>query len=122
MWGEEAEEEGNEVLLTRGGQTLRFPRADVDRIEKKTTNMPGYHVDLPPPGPAAPGAGQGRPGPGGPAAPPGAPAAAPGGPPSATPRASGPPPGAPPAPGAPGGGLIPIGPGGATGSPQSPPR
>ena len=74
VWGEEAEEEGDQVYLTRGGQTLTFPKADVDRIEKKRTNMPDYRVDVPPPPaagqPPGGGAGSGLPGalPGGPAA------------------------------------------------------
>ena len=69
MWGEEAEEEGDQVFLVRGGQTLKFPKADVLRIEKKRTNMPEYDVTIPPSA-----AGPAR---GGPSAAPGGPAAGP---------------------------------------------
>ena len=67
MWGEEAEEVGDQVSIVRGGQTLKFPKADVLRIEKKRSNMPEYDVILPPPA--------GAPARGGPAAAPGGPAA-----------------------------------------------
>jgi hypothetical protein len=113
MWGEEVEEQGDQVSIIRGGQPLKFPKADVLRIEKRRTNMPAYNVDLPP----APGAG--APARGGPGAPPGGPAAGP--PPAVSPTGPSGPQGAIPMPGssAPQG-AIPI-PGAEAGGPPQPP-
>jgi hypothetical protein len=111
VWGDEVEETGDQVAILRGGQALKFPKADVLRIERKRTNMPAYDVPLPSPAAAPPR--------GGPAAPPGGTAAVP--PPAVPfPGTSGPQ-GAIPMPG--GGapqGLIPI-PGAAAGGPPQPP-
>ncbi len=111
-WVEEANVEEKEVVATRGGRTLRFPLAEVDRVEKKRTNMPEYRVDAPPPVPPSPVAGPGGPGaPGGaPALPPPGEPGAPGSPPG--PGAGGPPNFAPPGPpsgGQPPGGSGPYG-------------
>ena len=105
MWAEEAGVEGDEVIVTRGGRTERFPMADVDRVEKKRTNMPDYKVDVPPP----PGVG----GPPGSSVVRGGPGSPPGGPPGASPTGVGRP--------GPGGpqGVIPI-PGGGSGGPGQP--
>jgi hypothetical protein len=81
-WVEEANVEEREVVATRGGLTLRFSLAEVDRVEKRSTNMPAYRVDVPPPPVPVP------------AAAPGAPAGAP--PALAAPGAPGSPGGAPP--------------------------
>ena len=82
MWGEEAEAEGDQIVLTRGGRTLKFPMADVERVEKKRTNMPAYKLDVPPiqafPSPPGGGPAPGAPAPGVPAGPP--PAISPSGP------------------------------------------
>ncbi len=51
LWAEAADVEGDEVAVFRGGHTVRFPKADVERIEKKRTNLPDYHVNVPPPPP-----------------------------------------------------------------------
>jgi hypothetical protein len=114
MWGEDAVEEGDQVSIVRGGQIVKFPKADVLRIEKRRTNMPDYKVDLPPPTPAA---GPAR---GGPAVPPAGAAAAPP-PPGVEVSGPGGPPGAmpPPGSGAPQG-AIPI-PGAGGGGPPQPP-
>ena len=78
IWASETEEDGDEVILTRGGVMQRIPKASVDRIEKKSTNLPNYPV-APPPGPPAISVGPGAPGglPGAPGGPP--PGGAPGG-------------------------------------------
>ena len=62
IWVEEADEQGDEVIATRGGRQERFSMTDVARIEKKRTNMPSYRVDVPPPLNPAPGAAPGAPG------------------------------------------------------------
>src|SRR3990170_7352260 len=112
MWVEEAEEQGDEVVATRGGRQERFSMADVLRIEKKRTNMPSYRVEVPPPPTPPPAAGPGAPGaPGGPPGPGSAPSV------SMEPGA----PGAPAGPGAgPPGFAAPSGPGG-PGGPGGPP-
>lgn len=43
MWGQEVRIEGDEVVLLRPGQTLRFPRSQVDRIEEKKTTLPLFY-------------------------------------------------------------------------------
>ena len=53
VWGESAEELESEVTIFQGGRTLRFPKADVVKVERKRTNMPDYNVVVPPP-PIAP--------------------------------------------------------------------
>jgi hypothetical protein len=103
MWVQESEVDGEELVVTRGGGIQeRIPMSQVDRVEKKSTNMPSYQVEVPPAPSASAGQGVprgGQPGPG-----------APGGQPSA--------------PGAPGsggpGGVIPI-PGATAGVPGGPP-
>ncbi len=75
LWGEDAWVERDEVVIYGGGRTLRFPAADVDRIEKKRTNLPDYHVTVPPP-PAVPEPPAAPPGP---SAPPGAAGSSPSG-------------------------------------------
>ena len=71
IWASETEEDGDEVILTRGGVVQRIPKASVDRIEKKSTNLPNYPV-APSPGPPAISVGPGAPGglPGAPGGPP----------------------------------------------------
>ncbi len=141
MWVEEAEVDGDQVIVTRGGRQERFPMADVAKVEKKRTNMPEYRVDVPPtsagPPAAAPGAPGGAPAPGlgapgapgagvdprtGGVPPPGAPGSRPsfGGPPVAGPPGAFPggPPGSFPG-GPPGSGQPSLGPPGAGGPPAS---
>ena len=75
LWGEDAWVERDEVVIFEGGRTRRFPQADVDRIEKKRTNLPDYRVTVPP----APAAPEPPAAPPGPSAVPGAPGISPSG-------------------------------------------
>ncbi len=43
VWGTEAYEQGDTVVLERPGTTLRFPKAQVDRIEKAHISIPKYY-------------------------------------------------------------------------------
>jgi hypothetical protein len=56
VWGPEIDEEGDHVVVRRSGQTLRFPKAEVIRIERARVSVPRY-VD--PPADAAPVAQEG---------------------------------------------------------------
>ena len=62
MWVEEAEVDGDQVIVTRGGRQERFPMTDVVKVEKKRTNMPEYRVDVPPPSTGLPAGAPGVPG------------------------------------------------------------
>ena len=110
-WGTDIYEEGNAVIVVRPGGDLKFPRANVRRIERLRSTLPPFYSapELPPaPGQAgAPGAAPGAPAGGqeGPPAPGGTPPPPPAGPvPPPPPPGSGPiqlpPPPPPPAPGA----------------------
>jgi hypothetical protein len=69
VWGTEVAEEGDTVVVLRPGETLRFPRRDVIRIERSRLSIPRYYDpptggvapvgdrSAPPSGPAAAGAG-----------------------------------------------------------------
>jgi len=99
FWGTEILEEGNTVIVVRPGSDLKFPRADVLRIERLRSTLPPFYAAPEPP----PAAGQA----GAPGAAPGAPAGGPEAPPvpGGTPPPP-PPPGAPPPPPPPGSGPI----------------
>lgn len=124
IWGREAYEEGDVVVIVRPGGDLRIPKSQVNRIERTQSTLPPFYTPPaatepagePSPRAIAPGGAPGGPGiPGTPAltgvpAPPGAPGGvpspppAPGGSPPATPPSGGgttqlPPPPPPPAPG-----------------------
>ena len=43
VWGREVIEEGNTVIVVRPGETLRFPKGDVDRIEGWRLSVPKYY-------------------------------------------------------------------------------
>lgn len=104
VWGKDIYEEGDSVVVVRPGGDLRFPKSQVDRIERTRTTLPPFYSP-PTTAPAAP------------PAPGGGPAGAPGGPPA---------PGAPPATGGPSappaapGGTSPPAPAGES-SPATPP-
>jgi hypothetical protein len=104
VWGKEAYEEGDSVVVVRPGGDLRFPKAEVSRIEPTRSTLPPFYS--PPAEPPASAAG--------PEGPPGVPAP-PGGP-QATPL----PPGGAPLP-VPPGGPSPVTPPPGTGPTQLPP-
>ena len=68
VWGSEITEEGDRVIVQRSGETLRFPKGDVVRIERSRVSIPRYYE---PPSGVAGGASEGadRARPAGPAAP-----------------------------------------------------
>jgi len=43
VWGREVNEEGDTVIVVRPGETLRFPKRDVDRIERWRLSVPKYY-------------------------------------------------------------------------------
>ncbi len=43
VWGREVTEEGDTVIVVRPGETLRFPRGDVDRIERWRLSVPKFY-------------------------------------------------------------------------------
>ncbi len=43
VWGKEVSEEANTVVVTRPGETLRFPKQDVRRIERERVSVPRYY-------------------------------------------------------------------------------
>ncbi|MBP2670830.1 MAG: hypothetical protein H6Q85_896 [candidate division NC10 bacterium] len=57
VWGREIAEEGDTVIVVRPGETLRFPKRDVDRIESWRLSVPKYYE----PPSAGPGASDERP-------------------------------------------------------------
>lgn len=67
VWGREVTEEGETVIVVRPGETLRFPKRDVDRIDRWRLSVPKYYE----PPAAGPGASDERPttAPGAPASP-----------------------------------------------------
>jgi uncharacterized membrane protein len=52
VWGREVTEEGDTVIVVRPGETLRFPKRDVDRIDRWRLSVPRYY-DPPAAGPGA---------------------------------------------------------------------
>lgn len=84
IWGKDAYEEGDSVVVVRPGGDLRFPKAQVSRIERTRSSLPPFYTppESVPPAPAAgPAGAAGTPGtPGTPGAP--APAGSPGAPPA----------------------------------------
>jgi len=52
VWGREVTEEGDTVIVVRPGETLRFPKRDVDRIDRWRLSVPKYY-DPPAAGPGA---------------------------------------------------------------------
>ncbi len=52
VWGREISEEGDTVIVVRPGETLRFPKRDVDRIDRWRLSVPKYY-DPPAAGPGA---------------------------------------------------------------------
>ncbi len=78
VWGKDVYEEGDWVVVERPGGSLRFPKGQVDRIERTRSSLPPFYTPPAgtPAGPSAPTAGPAG-APGTPAAPgaPGAPAA-----------------------------------------------
>lgn len=52
VWGREVTEEGEAVIVVRPGETLRFPKRDVDRIERWRLSVP-KHYEPPAAGPGA---------------------------------------------------------------------
>ena len=68
IWGKDVYEEGDSVVVVRPGGELRFPKAQVSRIERTRSSLPPFYT--PPEGaPGAPGT------PGQPGAPPASPGA-----------------------------------------------
>jgi hypothetical protein len=65
VWGREVTEEGDTVIVVRPGETLRFPKRDVDRIDRWRLSVPKYYE----PPAAGPGASDERPASAQPAAP-----------------------------------------------------
>jgi hypothetical protein len=43
VWGKEVTEEGDTVIVVRPGETLRFPKGDVSRIEQWRMSVPRYY-------------------------------------------------------------------------------
>jgi hypothetical protein len=43
VWGREVMEEGDTVIVVRPGERLRFPKSDVDRIERWRLSVPKYY-------------------------------------------------------------------------------
>jgi hypothetical protein len=43
VWGKEVTEEGDAVIVVRPGETLRFPKGDVSRIERWRQSVPRYY-------------------------------------------------------------------------------
>ena len=54
VWGREVTEEGDTVIVVRPGETLRFPKRDVNRIERWRLSVPPNTTSHPPPGRALP--------------------------------------------------------------------
>jgi hypothetical protein len=73
VWGREITEEGETVIVVRPSGTLRFPKRDVNRIERERMSIP-QHYDPPTVGGAARDEGQIPARPGAPAAVPTSPA------------------------------------------------
>lgn len=71
VWGREVTEQGDTVVVVRPGETLRFPKRDVDRIDRWRLSVPKYYE------PPTTGEGSGSRQLDGPAAAPPAPAAEP---------------------------------------------
>jgi hypothetical protein len=68
VWGREITEEGDTVIVVRPGETLRFPKREVDRIDRWRLSVPKYYE----PPAAGPGASDEKPAsaqPGAPASP-----------------------------------------------------
>jgi uncharacterized membrane protein len=65
VWGREVTEEGDTVIVVRPGETLRFPKRDVDRIDRWRLSVPKYYE----PPAAGPGASDEKPASAQPAAP-----------------------------------------------------
>ncbi len=79
IWGKDIYEEGDSVIVVRPGGDLRFPKGQVDRIERTRSSLPPFYTppEAAPATPPAPAAGPaGTPGAAGQ---PGAPPASPGG-------------------------------------------
>jgi hypothetical protein len=43
VWGREITEEGDTVIVVRPGETLRFPKREVDRIDRWRLSVPKYY-------------------------------------------------------------------------------
>jgi hypothetical protein len=43
VWGREVTEEGDTVIVVRPGETLRFPKGDVGRIDRWRLSVPKYY-------------------------------------------------------------------------------
>lgn len=104
LWGTDVIEEGDAVVLVRPGGNLKFPKAQVTRIERVRSSLAPYYSPptTPPPGTAGAPGGPGTPGgpaPGAPGSPGAAGTPAPAGPP-AVPGAGSPSVSPPPSPGA----------------------
>jgi len=54
VWGKDVVEEGDTVIVVRPGETLRFPKRDVERIERWRLSVPKYYE--PPAGAEGPAA------------------------------------------------------------------
>lgn len=63
VWGTEAYEEGDSVIVVRPGGSVKIPKADVSRIDRARSSLPPYYI---PPsaqtGPSGAGAPPGAPG------------------------------------------------------------
>ena len=80
VWGKDVYEEGDWVVVERPGGSLRFPKGQVNRIERTRSSLPPFYT--PPEGapatPSAPAGPAGAPGAPGTPGQPGAPPASPG--------------------------------------------
>lgn len=43
VWGSEITDEGDQVVVVRSGEKLRFPKGDVARIERSRVSIPRYY-------------------------------------------------------------------------------
>ncbi|RPI10570.1 MAG: hypothetical protein EHM71_03190, partial [Zetaproteobacteria bacterium] len=43
VWGSEIGDEGDQVVVRRSGETLRFPKGEVVRIERSRVSIPRYY-------------------------------------------------------------------------------
>jgi hypothetical protein len=77
FWGTDILEVGNSVIVVRPGGELRFPKAEVLRIERLRTTLPQFYGAPETPPPAAPGQAGAPAGPGAAGAAPEAPVAGP---------------------------------------------